>query len=329
MKSNSEPEKRMRSSTTRLTVFGCEPDEIELFQKLSPHFRVTPVLIDLNISEDTAVLAKGSRCISVGHKAVLSRSTIAAIKKVGVKCIITRSVGYNHIDLNAAKEMNIIVENTLYSPGSVADYTLMLILMALRGAKATIVNVEKSDFRLNTMRGKELRDLTVGVIGNGQIGKAVIDRLHGFGCKVLSCDKETINSSFGEILKNSDILTLHLPLDETNHHLISYSEIEQMKQGAILINTARGGLIDTKALIEGLEKGKLGGAALDVLEGEEGIFYTDCTNKGFENSYLSQLKQMPNVMITPHTAYYTDQALYDIVEHTLMSCEKFERKYIK
>lgn len=326
MKSNNEAEVQMKLNTTRLTVFGCEPDEIEVFQKLSPHFRVRPVLIDLNITEDTAVLARGSQCISVGHKTVLSRSTIAAIKKAGVKCIITRSVGYNHIDLNAAKEMNIIVENTLYSPGSVADYTLMLILMALRGAKSTIINVEKSDFRLNTLRGKELRDLTVGVIGNGQIGKAVIERLQGFGCKVLSCDKETMDSSFAEILKNSDILTLHLPLDETNHHLISYSEIEQMKQGAILINTARGGLIDTNALIEALEKGKLGGAALDVLEGEEGIFYTDCTNKGYENSYLSRLKQMSNVIITPHTAYYTDQALYDIVEHTLLSCRKIERK---
>lgn len=326
MKSNNEAEVQMKPNTTRLTVFGCEPDEIEVFQRLSPHFRVRPVLIDLNITEDTAVLARGSQCISVGHKTVLSRSTIAAIKKAGVKCIITRSVGYNHIDLNAAKEMNIIVENTLYSPGSVADYTLMLILMALRGAKSTIINVEKSDFRLNTLRGKELRDLTVGIIGSGQIGKAVIERLQGFGCKVLSCDKETMDSSFAEILKNSDILTLHLPLDEINHHLISYPEIEQMKQGAILINTARGGLIDTKALIEALEKGKLGGAGLDVLEGEEGIFYTDCTNKGYENTYLSRLKQMSNVIITPHTAYYTNQALYDIVEHTLMSCRKIERK---
>lgn len=326
MKSKDTLEQRTESGKTRITVFGCEPDEIEIFQRLSVQFDVTPILIDLNISEGSARLAKGSTCISIGHKAELSRRTIAALKKLGVKYICTRSVGFNHIDLEAAKEMGIIVENTSYSPGSVADYTLMLMLMILRGVKSTLFNVEKSDFRLNAVRGKELQDLTVGVIGSGQIGKAVIERLRGFGCQVLSCDKETMAQSFSEILKNSDILTLHLPLDNTNHHLISHREIEQMKQGAILINTARGGLVDTEALINALDNGKLGGAALDVLEGEEGIFYNDCRYKGFRNTFLSHLRQIQNVIITPHTAYYTQQALYDVVEQTMIKCKQFERK---
>jgi D-specific alpha-keto acid dehydrogenase len=186
------------------------------------------------------------------------------------------------------------------------------------------------DFRLRSVRGKELRDLTVGVVGVGNIGKAVIRRLHGFGCRVLASNDRDQEStaelvSLDELLLESDVVTLHLPLNAETHHLIGRAEIETMKQGAFLINTGRGSLVDTDALIVALEDGKLGGAALDVLEGEEGLFYFDCTNRPIDNRLLLALQRLPNVIITPHTAYYTRRALYDTVEQTLIKCRNFER----
>ncbi|MDR2295804.1 MAG: D-lactate dehydrogenase VanH [Clostridiales Family XIII bacterium] len=312
-----------------ITVYGCEPDEAKAFNALSPRFGVVPVITSSPVSEANAKLYPGNQCISVGHKSEVSKPTIAALKNAGVKYISTRSVGFNHIDIKAAKNMGIAVGNAAYSPGSVADYTMMLMLIAVRGAKSIVSSAEKNDFRLDIARGKELRDMTVGVIGTGHIGKAVIERLQGFGCHVLAYgrSKEVTADyvSLNDLLQKSDLLTIHVPLDTDTYHLIGRKQIESMKQGAYLINTARGGIVDTYALIKALKNGKLGGAALDVLEDEEGLFYFDCTQKPIENQFLLELQKMPNVIITPHTAYHTERALHDTVEKTILNCLDFER----
>ncbi|WII35275.1 D-lactate dehydrogenase VanH [Paenibacillus thiaminolyticus] len=312
-----------------ITVYGCEHDEADVFRRLSPRFGVIPAITSSAVSETNAMLSPGNQCISVGHKSKVSKPTIAALKNAGVKYISTRSVGFNHIDMKAAKDMGIAVGNVAYSPGSVADYTLMLMLMAVRNTKSIMSSAEKYDFRLDAARGKELRDMTVGVLGTGHIGKAVIERLRGFGCHVLAHgrNKEAKADyvSFDELLQKSDILTIHVPLDTDTYHLIGRKQIDTMKQGAFLINTARGGIVDTDMLIKALENGKLGGAALDVLEGEEELFYFDCTQKPIDNQFLFKLQKMPNVIITPHTAYYTERALHDIVEKTILNCLNFER----
>ncbi|MDU9053660.1 MAG: NAD(P)-dependent oxidoreductase, partial [Clostridioides difficile] len=167
-------------------------------------------------------------------------------------------------------------------------------------------------------------------VGTGQIGKAVIERLRGFGCKVLAYSRsrsiEVNYVPFDELLQNSDIVTLHVPLNTDTHYIISHEQIQRMKQGAFLINTGRGPLVDTYELVKALENGKLGGAALDVLEGEEEFFYSDCTQKPIDNQFLLKLQRMPNVIITPHTAYYTEQALRDTVEKTIKNCLDFERR---
>jgi D-specific alpha-keto acid dehydrogenase len=216
-----------------------------------------------------------------------------------------------------------------YSPDSVADYTLMLMLMAVRNAKSIISRVDIHDFRLNDVRGKELRDMTIGVIGTGRIGAAVINRLRGFGCRIVAYDHRPKTAAeyvaLDELLQQSDIVTLHTPLNANTHHLLNRRRIELLKHGAFIINTGRGSLLDTEALIVALESGKLGGAALDVLEGEEGIFYADCSNKPIESKLLLQLTTFPNVLITPHTAYYTEHALRDTVENSIINCLKFER----
>lgn len=312
-----------------ITVYGCEHDEANVFRRLSPHFGVMPTIISDAVSETNAKLVPGNQCISVGHKSEVSEATIVALKDAGVKYISTRSIGCNHIDTNAAEKMGITVGNVAYSPDSVADYTLMLILMAIRGAKSIVRSVEKQDFRLDSTRGKELRDMTVGVLGTGRIGKAVIERLRGFGCHVLAYDRgQKIAAdyvSLDTLLQNSDIVTLHVPLDGDTHHIISHEQIKEMKQDAFIINTGRGALIDTDALIKALENGKLGGAALDVLEGEEGLFYFDCTGKPIDNQFFLKLQRMPNVIITPHTAYYTERMLHDTALKTIENCLNFER----
>lgn len=313
-----------------ITVFGCEPDEAHAFRTLSPDFAVLPTLISEAISADNAKLAAGNRYVSVGHKSEVSESTIRALKTVGVKYISTRSIGCNHIDTAAAQRMGIAVGTVAYSPDSVADYALMLMLMAIRGAKPTMQAVEKQDFRLHRIRGKELCDMTVGVIGTGHIGKAVVKRLGGFGCHILAYDNSPEAQAeyvpLDTLLTNSDIVTLHVPLCENTKHMIGRPEIEKMKSGAFLINTGRGALVDTRALTAALESGKLGGAALDVLEGEDQFVYADCSQKVINHPFLSQLQQMPNVIITPHTAYYTARVLRDTTEKTIQNCLDFERR---
>lgn len=312
-----------------ITVYGCERDEADVFRRLSPRFGVMPTIISDAVSETNAISATCTQCISVSHKSEVSASILLELKKAGVKYISTRSIGCNHIDTSAAESMGIAVGNVTYSPDSVADYTLMLMLMAIRGAKSIVRSVEKQDFKLDSVRGKELRDMTVGVLGTGRIGKAVIERLQGFGCHVLAYDSgQKIPADYvplDELLRNSDIVTLHVPLGADTHHIISHEQIKGMKKGAFIINTGRGALIDTDALIKALENGKLGGAALDVLEGEEGIFYFDCTGKPIDNQFLLKLQRMPNVIITPHTAYYTERALHDTALKTIENCLDFER----
>ncbi|MDR2615404.1 MAG: D-lactate dehydrogenase VanH-A, partial [Oscillospiraceae bacterium] len=200
--------------------------------------------------------------------------------------------------------------------------------MAIRGVKAAVSSAEKFDYRLGA-RGKELRDMTVGVVGTGRIGRAVIERLRGFGCRALAYDRfrktETDYVSLDELVRNSDILTLHMPLTEDTYHILGRERIDKMRRGAFIVNTGRGALTDTEALTDALESGKLGGAALDVLEGEKGIFYFDCGQGPIENRLLLRLQSMPNVIITPHAAYYTESALRDIVLKTIENCLNFER----
>jgi D-specific alpha-keto acid dehydrogenase len=313
-----------------ITVYGCEQDEADLFRDLCPRFGVVPTITSGAVSEPIVISVPGNRCVSVGHKSEISASMLRALKDTGVEHVSTRSIGLNHIDLHAAAHLGITVENAAYAPDGVADYTLMLILMAIRNAKETLSSANRGDFRLRSVRGKELRDLTVGVVGVGNIGNAVIRRLQGFECRVLASSIRGQESaaefvSLDELLLESDVVTLHLPLNAETHHLIGRRQIETMKPGSFLINTGRGALVDTNALIVALEEGTLGGAALDVLEGEEGLFYFDCTDRTIDNRLLVALQRLPNVIVTPHTAYYTRRALYDTVEQTLIKCRNFER----
>lgn len=171
-----------------ITVYGCGQDEVVLFRELAPRFGVVPTLTAAPVSEANIELAFGNRCISVSHKTQITNSILRALSQAGVAYLSTRSTGYNHIDVDFAQRLGISVENVVYSPDSVADYTLMLMLMVVRNAKSTISRADIHDFRLNDVRGKELRDMIIGVIGTGRIGAAVMDRLRGFGCHIVAYD---------------------------------------------------------------------------------------------------------------------------------------------
>ncbi|WP_327401095.1 D-isomer specific 2-hydroxyacid dehydrogenase family protein [Streptomyces sp. NBC_01288] len=308
---------------TGITIYGCGPDEAALFRELAPRFGVVPTITQAPVSEANTQLASGNRCVSVSHRTPITNSVLLALSRADVAYISTRSIGRDHIDVDYANRVGLSVGNTAYSPDSVADYTVMLMLMAIRNARSTVRRADVHDYRLHGVRGKELRDLTVGVVGTGRIGTAVVDRLRGFGCRVLAHDSR-LTLDLDELLRLSDIVTLHAPLTPDTHHLLDRRRIERMRNGAFVINTGRGPLLDTEALVTALESGRLGGAALDVVEGEEGIFYADRRNQPIDNKTLLRLHELPNVLISPHTAYYTDHALRDTVENSLTNCLAFE-----
>lgn len=318
----------LAGSALGVTVYGCGADEARLFRELAPRLGVHLTITETAVSEATIELALGNRCISVDHKTPVTRATLLALARAGVEYVSTRSIGYDHIDVRYAEHLGISVGNVAYSPDSVGDYTVMLMLMAVRHARSVIRRAEHHDYRLHDARGRELRDLTVGVVGTGRIGTAVIDRLRGFGSRVLAYDSRRGAAAdyvpLDELLRQSDIVTLHTPLTADTHHLVDRRRLEQMKHDAVVINTGRGALLDTVALVEALESSRLGGAALDVLEGEEGVFYADLRGGALENEVLLRLQSLPNVLISPHTAYYTDHALSDTVTNSLINCLNFE-----
>src|SRR4030081_2965822 len=193
--------------TMGITIYGCGQDEAVLFREMAPRCDVMPTITEAAVSEANIELAFGNRCVSVGHKTQITNSTLLALGQVGVTYISTRSIGYNHINVKHAESVGISVENVAYSPDSVADYTLMLMLMAVRNAKSIISRADIHDYRLNDVLGKELRDLTIGVIGTGRIGAGVMDRLLGFGCSVLAYDNRPKTSAdyvtLGALLEQS------------------------------------------------------------------------------------------------------------------------------
>lgn len=322
------------SPTFQIAVYGCAPDEKVLFESLAPSLGVSLTTTPEEVTADNADLARGNRCVSVSHKTPISNATLLALRRAGVRYVSTRSVGFNHVDVDFAASIGMTVGNVAYSPDSVADYTLMLMLMSLRGAKSTIRRTDAHDYRPEAVRGRELRDLTVGVVGTGRIGAAVIDRLRGFGCEVLAHDIRPRLATAGvehvdldTLVERSDVVTLHAPLNEESHHLLDRRRIARMRPGAYVINTGRGALIETPSLVTALEEGRLGGAALDVVEGEEGVFYADLREREIPNSWLARLQEMPNVLVSPHIAYLTDHALQDTVENSIMNCREFESRF--
>lgn len=304
-----------------------EFDEKEAFEMAAKKYGVEIKVCKDSPSLENACLAEGCDCISIVTTQIQAE-LIDAFKKFGIKYISTRTIGYDHVDVQYAKGVGISVGNATYGPEGVADYAIMLMLMTSRKMKAIMNRAAMQDFSLQGIQGRELPDLTVGIIGTGRIGKTVIRHLSGFGCKVLAYDvyqSEEVKQyatyvELETLLKEADLISLHTPLTEENYHIINQNSIGKMKDNVILVNTARGALIDSEALIEGLENGKIGAVGLDVVENEFDLYYFDLRNKPIKNRELAILKSFPNAIVTPHMAFYTDNAINSMAGNSIYSC---------
>lgn len=316
----------------KITVYNCREDETDYFAQFGKKYNTELSLHTESPTMETAGLAAGSPCISV-ITTPMTEPLLQTFKSLGVGFVSTRSIGYDHIDLAAAKKLGVRIGNVSYSPDSVADYTVMLILMATRKMKTILGRSAVQDYSLKGVQGSELHNLTVGVAGTGRIGRTVIRRLSGFGCRLLAYDlyKNEEAKRYAEyvplerFLAESDLITLHMPATRENHHFLNRDAFARMKDGVFLVNTARGALVDTGDLIDAVESGKVGGAALDVVEHETGLYYNDLKCQVIGNRELAVLRSFPNVLVTPHTAFYTDQAVSDMVENSIRSCVLFAR----
>lgn len=304
-----------------------EFDEAEYFQKFAKEYGVELGICTDAPTLENAHLAEGYEYVSI----ITSRIDADLMKRfheLGVKMISTRTIGYDHVDLDAARKYGIHVSNVSYSPECVADYTVMLMLMSIRKMKRIMQRAEINDFSLPGIQGREMPNFPVGVLGTGKIGRSVIRDLSGFGCRIYAYDKyenESVKehaqyADLDTIFRECDMITLHMPLGEENFHLLDENAFAKMKDGVVIINTARGGLIDTKALISALESGKVGAAGLDVIEDEFGMYYYDLKSDMLSKRDLYILRGFPNVVVTPHMAFYTDQAVSDMVKHSIESC---------
>ncbi|MBQ9433885.1 MAG: hypothetical protein IJU26_06685 [Synergistaceae bacterium] len=261
----------------------------------------------------------------------MSAKTLKAFHDVGVKYILTRSIGYDHIDLNAARTLGLKVDTVSYTPTGVADYAILLMLACIRRLPHILKRAELQDYSLVNKLGRDFTACTVGVMGTGRIGTTVLQHLSGFGCRLLAYDVHENDTAkkfaqyvdLDTLLAESDIITLHMNANAENYHIINSQAIDKMKDGAYIINTARGKLVDSAALIKGIHTGKLGGAALDVVEFENGLYYYNLMGEVMINPKLAILRSFPNVILSPHTAFYTAEDVCDMVEGNFRSCWEF------
>jgi D-lactate dehydrogenase len=287
------------------------------------------------LSIENAESCKGYEAVSVFTNDDLSEPVLQKLKKAGVRYISIRATGYDHVDLKYASFSGLAIANVPeYSPYSVAEQAIMLILALNRKVVIADKQVKQYNFTLEPLIGFDLHKKNVGIIGLGRIGSMVANILRGFGCNIFAYDKIQDNDfakknnitycTIEEIYKNSDIISLHVPLNESTKYIIDEKSIASMKEGVMLINTSRGGLINTEAVLKGILNGKIGFLGMDVYEKEKGLFFYDHSNKVLRDETLLKLMSMKNVLITPHQGFLTSTALQDIADTTLYNINCWE-----
>lgn len=307
-----------------------ETDELPYFERFCRENDVEYAYTTQTPCMENLSLAAGYDIVNI-ITTVINTEMIDKWHELGVRCIATRTIGYDHIDYNYAKSLGMGVIHITYSPASVADYAIMMMLMGCRRIPYIMQKAQIQDYTLDGEIGIELPDATVGVIGTGRIGRTLIRHLSGFGCRLLAYDiyeSDEVRdyaqyTDLDTIFRECDIITLHAPATQDNYHMIDAAAIEKMKRGVILINCARGSLIDTQALIDGIETGKVGFAGLDVIEQESGLYYFNRMGEPLNNPQLAILRSYANVLVTPHTAFYTEQAISDMVENSIVCAKAY------
>lgn len=306
----------------KIAFFDTKTYDLESFKKYSNE-KLKIKFFENKLNEDTARMAAGCDAVCAFVNDTINKTVIEELKNLNVGIIALRCAGYNNVDLKAAKNNIKVVRVPAYSPYAVAEHTMGLILTLNRKIHRSYIRTRDHNFSLENLTGFDLKGKTVGIIGTGKIGIAFQEICKGFGMNILGYDPFE-NSKFAgkyvdmdELLKESDIISLHCPLTKENFHLINEETISKMKKGVFVINTSRGQLIDTHALIEGLKNGIVGAAGLDVYEEETTLFFEDFSSEIIPDDTLTRLISMPNVIVTSHQAFLTKEALNAIAETTI------------
>ena len=293
------------------------------------------ILLEPQLSLTTAALAEGCKAVCIFVNDDGSKDILKILSAVGIKYLALRSAGFNHVDIKTSVELGIRVARVPeYSPCAVAEHTVALMLALNRKLIKAHNRIRELNFSLEGLTGFDMHSKTVGIIGTGRIGKIVAEILHGFGCRILAYDviQDTAwTNKFGvnytnvdDLCSQSDIITLHAPLTEQTKYIINRNRIAQMKKSVMLINTSRGGLVNTRDVIVALKSGQIGYLGLDVYEEERGLFFEDHSGDILQDDVIARLMTFPNVLITSHQAFLTDTALHNIAETTINNLDCFE-----
>jgi D-lactate dehydrogenase len=323
----------------KLAVFSAKPyDKRYLSEVQQSQHQSTPVDLifhDFPLSKDTVSLAHGADAVCVFVNDTLDAPVIEALHSAGVRAILLRCAGFNNVDLKAAEKLGIFVANVpSYSPEAVAEFAVALIQTLNRKTHRAYNRVREGNFNLDGLLGRTLHGKTIGVIGTGKIGLAFARIMNGFGCRLLAYDPYQTDAfkEYGEysdldtLLPQCDFVSLHCPLMDSTRHIINEKSLVKMKKGAMLVNTSRGGLIDTRSVIAALKSQHLGGLALDVYDGEGALFYNDHSGDIIQDDELMRLTTFPNVLVCGHQAFFTEEALGEIADCTLRNLEDFLNK---
>lgn len=319
----------------KTAVFDTHDFEEEIFRKMNALSKHDLSYFEAKLTPTTASLAKGFLCVCPFVNDKLNAETLSQLKEGGTRLIALRSAGFNHVDMKEAVRLGLkVVRVPEYSPYAIAEHAVALIQTLNRKTHRAFNRVRDGNFTLSGLVGFDLHGKTVGVVGTGKIGKVFAGIMRGFGCEVLLYDVRPdekfaleISAKYSplmELYQRSHIISLHLPLNDQTKHMINHSALSMMKKGVMLINTGRGGLIETRDLIRSLKNGHIGSAGLDVYEEESGIFFNDLSGQILDDDILTRLMTFPNVLITSHQAFLTHEALSNIVGTTLDNISEFE-----
>lgn len=315
----------------KIAVFDVKPYDIPGLERYGPENGIEFKFFETKLNIDTAGLAAGSDGVCVFVNDDISEPVIDALRQCGVKLIALRCAGFNNVDLRAASGKICVVRVPGYSPHAVAEHALAMLLTLLRKTHKAYLRTRDFNFSLTGLVGANLFGKTVGVIGTGRIGRVFIDICRGLGMRVIAYDVYPAKDADFEyvaldrLFAESDVISLHCPLTPETTHMINEKSLDKMKDGVILINTSRGALIDAEALLEQIKKKKIGGACLDVYEEESDIFFEDLSGHIMDDDVLARLISMPNVLVTSHQAFLTDDALESIAKTTAENIAAFFR----
>ena len=307
----------------QVAFFDAKAYDRPSFERCGREHDIRFRFLETKLNEDTAELARGCDAVCVFVNDTVNAAVIEKLHQCGVRLIALRCAGYNNVDVRAAFGKIHVVHVPAYSPYAVAEHAIALLLTSVRRIHKAYNRTREFNFSLNGLTGFDFHGKTVGVIGTGKIGRIFIDICRGFGMKVIAYDRFPAPDSGidyvtpDELFARSDVISLHCPLTDETRHMIDAAAIEKMKKGVVIVNTSRGGLIDTEALLEGIKARKIGAACLDVYEEEADVFFEDCSGHILNDDLLSRLISMPNVIVTSHQAFLTEEALDNIAETTV------------